>query len=442
MFANGHGLAFADKHTTKTLGTAESVRLLKRRGIKGSEQHLQQAAKDFCGSELNIKLLASYLNHWSRSDVRKLDNLPSLQDMSQEGIRTRRLLAAHASKLRHSRELSTLYFLSLFDSTTSLQAIQSILKSMHIGILQRWLKRNDEFIRLFAPIAGYKAHHFTRTCENLRSLSLVPVDGQEYLTHYPAVQQFFRQQFRSRHPQAWQSINQMLAQYFNQQCSHYYPQDKDDLRALTMAIKHLCAIGNYQQAFIELYWKRVRREEVAYITRVSHAYDIDLFIITHFFKGSWQQPVQNLATGFKTLLLKWAHEDLMHLGRTREAISVLETLTEQLARQKKWVRAVHSSKLIRQLHLKQGNIQQAIAAGRQSIVYADLSNKPAEMIRALLELVKVLHEHGSYSEASDLFLQAEKVFKTTECDDNIALEIRNLRAVVKTLRGKKTTLLH
>lgn len=447
MFAEGNYTASQARHeehvsghsSSQQLSTDEAIALLQQSGVKGSLYRLERAVTAFRGSDLNIKLLASYLTHWFRGDVRKLDTIPIWRDVKEEGRQTRRLLAAHAVNLKDSRELSALYFMSLFDKPISQREMQTILASTRISFWQRLFPKNpNNFAGVFAPVAGRRAKRFGYVLNNLKSLALIPSTGDTVstpLVNYPIVQRFFKKQFRTRYPQAWMEANQQLARYFVGQANGYYPESKEELLLLMQAIKHLCAIGDYQTALVELYWKRIRREEAAYITRAMRAYDIDLYIIANFFKGSWQQPIQNISTGFKILLLKWAQEDLIALKRPREAIDVLEAMSQQFIKQKKWSRAVSSTKQIRQIYLTLGKVQRAIDAGRQSIVYADLGSNPTEFIRCLLELVKILHDHDRPQEAAKLFQQAERAFKTADCDQAIKLEMEKLRNTVRIIRG-------
>jgi tetratricopeptide (TPR) repeat protein len=78
-------------------------------------------------------------------------------------------------------------------------------------------------------------------------------------------------------------------------------------------------------------------------------------------------------------------------------------------KQEDWIEAAKDASSLSELRLTIGEIAQAVAAGRQSVDFADQSGDIAQRMSKRTTLADALHQAGELAEATALFAEAEKM---------------------------------
>jgi hypothetical protein len=201
-------------------------------------------------------------------------------------------------------ELSILRMLGLFDRPVSETALAALLRPPAIRGLTESLadlgptERRTIFARLRRArlLVGYDPNN----------------PGQ--LDTHPLVREYFGEQLRSQHPEAWKECNQRLFNYYRA-LAPQLPQSLKDMEPLFLAVICGCHAGLYREALHEVYLPRIQRGNASFAANVLGARGALLSVLAHFFKqGRWGSIVetQSLTPEDQLFLLMQAGLYLTH----------------------------------------------------------------------------------------------------------------------------------
>ena len=113
------------------LSPAAGLAYLRRLGVKGEDDELQQASKDYGHHALALTLLGHYLVDFCEGDVRREVEIPKLMvDEVKHGGHARRVMAAYEKTFAGKPELDILKGLGYFDRPAELAALLLVLPPM------------------------------------------------------------------------------------------------------------------------------------------------------------------------------------------------------------------------------------------------------------------------------------------------------------------------
>ena len=116
------------------LSVNAATQLLRAAGIKGKDSELQAVAQEYRGHAYSLVLLASYLNSYAQSDIRRRDTLPPLMDdVTETNWHGQRIMMAYAEALKGSPKLSLLYLVSVFDQSIERDVLTELMRAIGRG---------------------------------------------------------------------------------------------------------------------------------------------------------------------------------------------------------------------------------------------------------------------------------------------------------------------
>ncbi len=185
------------------------------------------------------------------------------------------------------------------------------------------------------------------------------------------------------------------------------------MEPLFRAVAHGCQAGLHEEVLNDVYLKRIIRGKNALRERHLGAAPAFPACLSAFFDHPWDRPSPQLADSGLQRVLEEAGHYLFVLGRLDEALDVLKEAMNHAANQRDWCRAAEMGRLVREVCLLQGKLDEALRYGKKSKHFADLSRNS---IRELVEgaaLAQVLNYRGGRSKqkARQLFLEAERIQK-------------------------------
>ena len=119
-------------------------------------------------------------------------------------------------------------------------------------------------------------------------------DGGGDLDCHPLIREYFGKQLQTQHPDVWQQAHARLYDYYKALPVKELPDTLEEMQPLFSAVAHGCAAGLHQQAFDEVYWPRIQREDEFYNVKKLGAFSDDLATVAHFFTTPWQTPAAGL----------------------------------------------------------------------------------------------------------------------------------------------------
>jgi tetratricopeptide (TPR) repeat protein len=382
------------------LSPEAGAQLLESLGVSGTNDELEQAARDFRGHALALTLLGKYLVAVEDGDIRKRNSIPTLIDPTLQGACARRIMESYEKWLETRPELDILRIMALFDRPAEAGAIEAVMQKPAIkGLTRKLQKMSDEEWQLALRL--------------LRDDGLLAPENPlrpDTLDCHPLIREHFADKLKVNNSAAWKEAHSRLYEYYKS-IAKEYPDTIEEMAPLYDAVAHGCQAGRYQEAFNEVYWKQISRADKHFSTRKLGAFGADLAVLSGFFDPPWSKPVAGLSESAKSFLLNTASFRLQALGRLSEAAQPMEAGLEAALHSEHWKNAAIAAGNLSELFLTMGDMSKAVEYAQEGMKLADRSGDEFMRMGTLTFLADSLHQTGRISESEAAFFEAEKIQK-------------------------------
>ncbi|MDQ3009302.1 MAG: toll/interleukin-1 receptor domain-containing protein [Acidobacteriota bacterium] len=370
--------------------------LLRVGGVRGTDEELEQATKDFGCHALALNLLAAYLQDIPGHPISAAAQIPDLDVPEAEGKHPRRVIAAFERKFGEGPEVEVLRLLGLFDRPADGASIAALRKAPKIPKLTdtrakaTWLQAVQR-LRKYKLIAPESNH-----------------DSDELDAH-PVVREHFRQQMKRDHPDAWREANLRLYEHLTTTTKEW-PDTVEEMSPLFAAMAHGCEAGRYQEALDDVYRRRIFRDDYFNTSKLG-AHSTDLSSLAGFFAEPWWKIAAGLTEDSESLVLNQVSLNLRALGKLKESVQPLLTGLQTHVSKEAWVDAAISAINLSELYLTMGEVRQSLKVAQQSVDMADRSGNSFCRMAGRAVLADALHQAGWLPEAEAAFCEAEALQK-------------------------------
>jgi tetratricopeptide (TPR) repeat protein len=393
------GTTAENKHL-EYLSDEAGMELLKYLGVKGTDDELKQAVRDFDGHALALMLLGTYLSIVYKGDIEKRDRIAKLTKEKKYGGRVIQMMESYEAWFKDQPELDILRMMGLFDIPAEGGAI--------------------EVLRAAPPIKGLTSKLMDLSHEdwqfalnNLRKAGLLAKEDPvmpDTLDCHALIREHFGDELKQNNPEAWKEAHSRLYEYFKNQAKKY-PDTIEEMSPLYAAVAHGCQAGRYQDAMDKVYWQRIQRRQDFFASKKLGAMGSLLAALSGFFDSPWNQPVTGLTEGSRSFVQTEVGFYLRALGRLKEAAQPMQAALEATIVLKDWKNAAPSACNLSELYLTIGDIALAMEYANQSVDLADRSGDAFQRMANRTALADALHQAGRQSEAESLFREAEEMQK-------------------------------
>jgi tetratricopeptide (TPR) repeat protein len=394
------GTTVENRHL-EPLSLEASIQLLKHLGVKGADDEIKQAVRDFEGHALALMLLGTYLSIVYNGDIQKRDLIARLTKERKYAGHAKQMMESYEAWFKDQPELDILLMMGLFDRPAKGGAIDVLRAAPPIKGLTSKLED--------LPIEDWRF-----ALNNLRRAGLLAKEDPvmpDALDCHALIREHFGEKLKGNNPEAWKEAHNRLYEYYKNQAKEY-PNTIEEMSPLYSAVAHGCQAGKYQEAFDEVYRDRIQRRDEFFNLHKLGAFGDDLVAVSGFFNSLWDKPMHGLTEADKAFILNQAGSDLRALGRLREAAQPMKAALEAaMIALEDWKNAAISANNISELYLTIGDIALAVGYAEQSVDLADKSGDASRRIVSRTTLADALHQAGSQSEAESLFREAEKMQK-------------------------------
>ncbi|HEX4953518.1 MAG TPA: toll/interleukin-1 receptor domain-containing protein [Thermoanaerobaculia bacterium] len=389
------GRAGAVSEDLDQLPPEAGAELLRRLGVKGSEKELRAAAQELGGHGLALTLLGTYLRDVLEGDVRRRREAVLLEEGIDGAEHAKRVMAAYEAMFGPGPERSALALLGLFDRPAEKAAVAALRAAPEIPGLTEGIATNNE-----------KA--WKLALARLRQARLVsePDGNSHSLDAHPLVREHFGARLKEAAPESWREGNLRLYEHY-QQAAPDLPETLEQMLPLYAAVVHGCRGGRVVEAYAEVFKRRIRRWNEGFSWRKLGAFGAELTALAAFFNHPWDQPSQDLSAADQAWILNTAGFHLRALGRLGEAVGPMRAGLALRIAQKKWGNAARIASNLSELLLTLGQVAEAVAAGKESVVLADRSEEWDRRMVSRTTLADALHGAGRWEESAALFREAE-----------------------------------
>jgi tetratricopeptide (TPR) repeat protein len=373
-----------------------AVDLLRQLGVDGRESELRAAVDDFKRHALTLTLLGNFLRRAHGGDVRKRHEIDLHRADEKQGGRAFGVIAAYARWLGEGQELAILRLLGFFDRPSDAAALKALRAAPPIkGLTEALVDLLDEDWRL--AVTMLRDHNL---------LAVADPRDPNILDAHPLVRAFFAEELENERPEAWLEGNLRLYEYLCQAAPDF-PATLEAMEPLYAAVVHGCRAGRQQQVLGEVYKRRIQRGDQFYNENKLGAFGSELTALAAFFDHPWSRPSARLTMADQAFVLNDAAFSLGALGRLAEAVQLLPTGLEMSIDQEAWQIASAIANNLSEMTLSLGDIPRAIAAGEQSVKFADLSGRIYYRMARRTTLADALHQAGQWEESSAAFRETE-----------------------------------
>ena len=401
----------------ENLSEEAGAELLKHLGVKGTQEELKQASKEFKGYALALTLLGRYLAVVHEGDIRRRDEIPALTAEEENGGHARRVMQAYEIWLKDRPELlEILRMMGLFDRPAEAGAVKAV-------------RKNPAIEGLSTHSATLPKNKWKYAIKDLRDLRLV--DKRDTHSHgtldcHPLVREYFGERLQQDYPEAWKEGHSRLYEYYKKLAPEF-PETLEAMSPLYAAVAHGCRADRHQEAFTEVYRRRICRGNEFFSIDKLGAQAADIAALAAFFAPPWENLSAPLTAAAQAALLNQAGYILWSLGRLQEALEILKAGFELQVTNESWANAARSASNLSDLELIRGNLEQSEDLANRSITLADLSGGEEEIIGSRCYLAYSLHHRGASDKAEELFRQAEAIQKEWEPKEPYLYSYRGFR---------------
>jgi tetratricopeptide (TPR) repeat protein len=409
------GTTVANKHL-EHLSDEAGMDLLKHLGVKGTDDKIKQAVREFDGHALALMLLGTYLSIVYNGNVQKRDRIAKLTKENKYGGHASQVMESYEIWFKDQPELDILRMMGLFDRPAEGGAIEVL--------------RADPPIKgLTTKLTDLSLEDWQFALNNLRKAGLLAMEDPampDTLDCHPLIREHFGDELKQNNTEAWKGAHNRLYEYFKNQAKEY-PDTIEEMSPLYAAVAHGCQAGRYQDALDVVYWRRIQRKDEAFDTKKLGAIGAELVAISGFFYLLWSKPVAGLTEADKAYVQNEAGFDLRALGRLKEAAQPMQASLKILIAREDWKEAAIRASNLSELYLTFGDIALALVYANQSVDLADRSGDAFQRMGKRMTLVDALHQAGRLSEAESLFREAEEMQKDWQPEYPILYSLQGFR---------------
>ena len=394
--ADLEGLPTVSQEDLEALSLEAGAELLKELGVKGQLSELRATSLEFGNHALTLSLLGGYLTRACGGDIRRRREVDLAGAAERRGGHALRVIGTYASWLGEGPELAALRLLGLFDRPAQPKAIAA-------------LRAKPAIPGLTEPLVGLGEENWQLALSSLREHGLLlRADPHQpgTLDAHPLVRVYFQEYLKTRRPKAWEAGNLRLYEHLQKEAPDL-PDTLEAMEPLYTAVIHGCRAGCQQEAFREVYRRRIQRSGEFFNIKKLGAIGSDLSALSGFFDRPWDQPSARLSSEAQAFVLNEAGFDLRALGRLLEAVAPMEAALAADIRREDWNSAAADANNLSELTLTLGEVARAVSLGKQSVDLADRSGDAFSRMTSRTKVADALHQSGRLEESAKAFREAE-----------------------------------
>ena len=386
----------APQEDLETLTPKAGAELLKQLGVKGKASELLDASSEFGNHALTLTLLGGYLSRACEGDVRRRTEVDLAGADEIKGGHALRVIGTYATWLGEGPELAVLRLLGLFDRPAGTKALAA-------------LRAKPAIPGLTEPLVGLGEQAWQLALSNLREHGLLlPADPHQpgTLDAHPLVRVFFQKELEKELPEAWRAGNLCLYEHLQKEAPDL-PDTLAAMEPLFTAVIHGCRAGRQQEAYQEVFQRRIQRGNPPYSVAKLGLFGSNLTALSGFFDRPWDQPSASFTSTDQAFLLTAVGFCLRALGRLAEAVETIQAGQDLNLSRQDWKNAAIQASNLSELTLTLGEVERAVAFGKQSVDLADRSGDAFDRIAERTTLANALHQAGCWEESAEVFREAE-----------------------------------
>jgi tetratricopeptide (TPR) repeat protein len=374
------------------LSIPDSLRMLRGRGVTGSDEDIIAVITRFKGHALSLTSLAGYLNKYYDGDIKQAPDITFVLNDKERFKDVNKLLRKYAEKMSEPERV----FLQLF----SLFRTEVTEDDFKIGFRHR--VKGTDFNKDLVKMSDLD---FRDLVSGLVDWRLISFDETKkiYTTH-PLIKGFFESAFDEVNKKL---CHKHLYHYFGLHAPEW-PETLEEMQPLFEQVYHGCAAGLYDEVFEDVFWKKIYRSTEYLIYHKLGAWETNLALIRAFFPNDnllQLPPVRK--KDWQCLLLNDAGLALLCTGRPKEAEEPFLTAIKMSIDEEDWENASRAHGNLAELQFRTGELKSALESAKKALDAAKKTNSDYHIMISKAYLGWILHLVGKDKEVEKLLEEAD-----------------------------------
>jgi tetratricopeptide (TPR) repeat protein len=295
------------------LSIPDSLLMLRRRGVKGSEEDMIEVINRYKGHALSLTSVAGYVNRYHDGDIKQAPEVEFILSDRERFKDVNKLLRKYAEKMSDAERIF-LHIFSLFRQEVT---------ENDFAIAFRHRVKGTEFNKVLVRMHELD---FRDLISGLVDWQLISYDKtKKTYTSHPLIKGYFESDFDEKNKKL---CHRHLYQYFSLY-TPVWPETLEEMQPLFEQVYHGCAAGLYDEVLDDVYWAKIYRRKEFFIYHKPGGWEINLSLARTFFpEGDLSQKPFVTKTSSQGWLLNEAGLALLFTGRPKEAEIHLQNALE------------------------------------------------------------------------------------------------------------------
>lgn len=376
------------------LNITEALSMLKKRGVKGSDEEMTEVVNRYKGHALSLTSLAGYLVRYYGGDIKEAPSIEFVLGDKRRFRDVNNLLQRYAEKISEAERVFLNIF-SLFRQDVTKDNFDNVFREKIEGSTC-----NDVLVKMsdldFRDLVG-----------GLVDLRLISYDETKktYSTH-PLIKAYFESDFESQDKKL---CHKRIYEYIGE----YVPEEADTLEEMQPLFEQVyygCAAGLYDDVLVDVYWEKIYRGNEDFITQKLGAWETALSIVKNFFPESdlSQMPLVSKKND-QGWLINEAGLALLNTGRPQEAEKTFLTGIKVAVQDNNEIIASASHQNLSELQFRTGELETGRISAEKALAAAEKAESDKYIVNSKAYLGWILYMLGKTEEVEQHFEMADKI---------------------------------
>jgi tetratricopeptide (TPR) repeat protein len=386
------------------LSIPDSLSMLKRRGVKGSEEEMTEVINRYKGHALSLTSVAGYLNRYYDGDIKQAPEVEFILSDRERFKDVNKLLRKYAGKMSDSERIFLNIF-SLFRTEVTENDFAGVFRHKMKGTkINKVLVRMSEldFRDLIHCLVDWRLISYDKT--------------KKSYTAHPLIKGYFESEFDEKNKKL---CHKRIYQYFGE-CAPEQPETLEAMQPLFEQVYHGCAAGLYDEVRDDVYWEKIHKREEHLIVHKLGAWEIDLSLVRTFFpKGDFSQMPLVSKKSDPSWLINEVGWGLLNTGRLIEAKEPLKRSIDLDIEDNQIAKATQGYRNLADLQFRIGELESGLESAKKALELSEKARSEEYIVYSKAYLAWILHLMGKSEEAGKEFREAEELQRKLISDSRL-----------------------
>jgi tetratricopeptide (TPR) repeat protein len=393
------------------LSIPDSLKMLRSRGVKGSEEEMVEVINRYKGHALSLTSVAGYLKRYYDGDIKQAPGVEFILSDKDRFKDVNKLLRKYAEKMSASERIF-LYIFSLFR--------QEVTENDFTGVFRHEI----EDTKINGVLLKMSELDFRDLINGLVDWRLISYDEtkKSYTTH-PLIKGYFESVFDDKDKKL---CHKRIYHYFGDYAPEQ-PETLEEMQPLFEQVYHGCAAGLYDEVFVDVHRWKIFELENRLIVRKFGAWEISLSLARNFFpEGDFSQLPLVSKKSDQSWLINEVGLVLLTTGRPKEAEEPFLTVVQMKIEAKDWGNASAGYQNLVLLQFQTGELESGLENAKKALWMSEKATSDINIESGLENAKKALwmninmmiskaclarihHLLGKGEEAGNFFRQADEL---------------------------------